>query len=183
MSCASDGCTIVKLHAPFSRTSLFSLFYLSVPIMISSATHMSQSPLSLLSLSDAAASAHHIPVQQASVPPVAPIPIKQRRRSSFSQNRKRRPSDARDPILNHSEDRDKATSTRLQMSLSLSPHGVPQGLLSKSAPMDGSKEEASQSIPRKKGTIFRCESCSKVCLFVDLLRWLRDALGSLTWSV
>ena len=129
--------------------------------MNSSATRMSQPPLALLSLSDAAASAHHIPVQHLAAHSAAPIPIKQRRRSSFSQNRKRRPSDARDPLLNYSEDRDRVISSRLQASLSLSPPGISQGLLSTSAPLDG-KEEISQPTSRKKGTTFRCESCSKV---------------------
>ncbi|KAF8584663.1 hypothetical protein K439DRAFT_1633374 [Ramaria rubella] len=119
-------------------------------------TLTSHIPRSLLSLSDAAASASHIPVQ----PPVAPIPIKQRRRSSFSQNRKRRPSDARETLLNYADDHDRAASTRVQMALSLSPPG--QGPLSKSVPLDGTKEETLQSGARKKGTIFRCESCSKV---------------------
>ena len=129
--------------------------------MNSSATHTSQPPLALLSLSDAAASAHHIPVQHLATLPVTPIPIKQRRRSSFSQNLKRRPSDARDSVLNYSEDRDRLVSSRLQASLALSPPGVNQGLLSKSAPLDG-KEDTSQPTSRKKGTTFRCESCSKV---------------------
>ncbi|KAF8519081.1 hypothetical protein JB92DRAFT_2036500 [Gautieria morchelliformis] len=130
--------------------------------MNSSASHMSQPPLSLLSLSDAAASAHHIQVQHLAAPPAAPILIKQRRRSSFSQSRKRRPSDARDTLLNYSEDRDRVASSRLQASLSLSPPGVNQGLVSKSAPMDGMKEEILQHGTKKKGTTFRCESCSKV---------------------
>jgi hypothetical protein len=143
--------------------------------MTSTATQISNPPPTLLSLSDVAASAHHIPVQhqhqQASAPPAAaPIPIKQRRRSSFSQNRKRRPSDARDPLMNNAEDRDRVTSSRLQMSLSLSPPGVPQGLVSKSAPLDGMKEEAPQPSTRKKGTIFRCESCAKA----SQSAWLKD---------
>lgn len=137
--------------------------------MTSTTAHSTKSsPLSLLSLSDAAASAHHIPVQhqQLPAPPAAaPIPIKQRRRSSFIQNRKRRPSDPRDPLMNSAEDRDRVTSSRLQMSLSLSPPSAPQGLVSNSAPLDGMKDELQPST-RKKGTIFRCESCAKVGLFL-----------------
>ncbi|GJJ12776.1 hypothetical protein Clacol_007021 [Clathrus columnatus] len=109
----------------------------------------------------------------------SPIPIKQRHRSSFSQTRKRRPSEST-PRLVHPEDKDKLISSKLQatitpattttatftttpsgaLALSLSPPGLSSGL-SKSAPLENEEGISGQS-HRRKGTTFRCETCSKV---------------------